>query len=168
MDSLKNYPISLLEVIKAKSTICRYFSPSPLIRYENLSRELNCNIYIKHENHNPTGSFKIRGGINIMSHIKHRKIKGVVTFSTGSHGVSVGTSAKLFNIPSIVVVPNDTNQAKIQLIKDTGSDVIEAGNNFDEAAQVVSAINEDKGYYYVHPANEPLLINGVGTEFLEM
>jgi len=168
MESLKHYPISLLEVLKAKSTISQYFSPSPLIRYENLSRYLNCNVYIKHENHNPTGSFKIRGGINIMSHIKHRQIRGVVTFSTGSHGLSVGTSAKLFNIPSVVVVPNNTNPAKIRLIKDTGADVIEAGNNFDEAAQVVATLNEEKGYYYVHPANEPLLINGVGTEFLEI
>ncbi|CAG9297832.1 threonine ammonia-lyase [Celerinatantimonas diazotrophica] len=168
MESLKHYPISLLETLKARSTISQYFSPSPLIRYENLSRYLNCNISIKHENHNPTGSFKIRGGINIMSHIKRRQIKGVVTFSTGSHGLSVGTSAKLFNIPSVIVVPNNTNPAKIQLIKDTGADVIEAGNNFDEAAQVVARLNEERGYYYVHPANEPLLINGVGTEFLEI
>ncbi|MDW6004642.1 threonine ammonia-lyase [Vibrio mangrovi] len=168
MESLKHHPISLFEVLKAKSTISRYLSPSPLIRYENLSRTLNCHLYIKHENYNPTGSFKIRGGINIMSHIKDRQIKGVVTFSTGNHGLSVGTSAKQFNIPSIIVVPNETNPAKIQLIKDTGANVIEAGNNFDEAAQVVTALNEEKGYYYVHPANEPLLINGIGTEFLEI
>ncbi len=168
MESLKHYPISLFEVLKAKSTLSRYFSPSPLIRYENLSQALNCNLYIKHENYNPTGSFKIRGGINIMSHIRQRKITGVVTFSTGNHGLSVGTSAKLFHIPSIVVVPNNTNPAKIQLIKDTGADVIEAGNNFDEAAQVIASLNEEKGYYYVHPADEPLLINGVGTEFLEI
>lgn len=168
MGDLKHHPISLLEVLQAKSTISQYLSPSPLIRYENLSRYLNCNVYIKHENHNPTGSFKIRGGINIMSHIKYKQIKGVVTFSTGSHGLSVGTSAKLFDIPSIVVVPNNTNPAKIQLIKNTGAEVIEAGDNFDEAAQIVATLNEEKGYYYVHPANEPLLINGVGTEFLEI
>ena len=168
MTDLKDYPISLLEVIKAKSCIKKYLNPPPLISYKNLSRALGCQLHIKHENHNITGSFKIRGGINIMSHIKRSNYKGVVTFSTGNHGLSVATSAKLFNIPAIIVVPKGTNPSKIALIKDTGAEVIEAGENFDQASLVVNKINQEKGYYYVHPANEPHIINGVGTEFLEI
>lgn len=168
MNELKNYPISLFEIIRAQRVVEKYIKPSQLIRYESLSQLLGCNVYIKHENQNLTGSFKIRGGINVMSHIKAKGISGVITFSTGNHGLSVATAAKLFDIPAIIVVPKKSNIAKVQLIKNTGAEVVEAGNDFDEAALVVDKICQSKGYYYVHPANEPHLINGVGTEFLEI
>ena len=168
MDELKNYPISIIEIIRANNVISKYLKPSQLIRYESLSKLIGCNIYVKHENQNLTGSFKIRGGINVMSHIKEKGIKGVITFSTGNHGLSVSTAANLFDIPAIVVVPKGANEAKIQLIKNAGAEVIEAGQNFDEAALVVDEISKSKGYYYVHPANEPHLVNGVGTEFVEI
>lgn len=168
MNELKNYPISLLEIIRAQTVVSKHLKPSQLIRYESLSQLIGCNVYVKHENHNITGSFKIRGGINVMSHIKAKGILGVITFSTGNHGISVATAAKLFDIPAIVVVPKGTNSAKIKLIKNAGAEVVEEGNNFDEAALVVENICKSKGYYYVHPANEPHLINGVGTEFVEI
>lgn len=168
MDELKNHPISLREVFKARKIVAQYLKPSSLIKYEGLSKLLGFDAYIKHENQNITGSFKIRGGINVMAHIKQAGIKGVVTFSTGNHGLSVATSARLFAIPSIVVVPEGTNRVKINLIKEAGAEVVEAGRNFDESSLVVANISQTKGYYFVHPANEPHLINGVGTEFLEI
>ena len=168
MNELKNYPISLFEMMRAHKVVAKYIKPSHLIRYESLSRLIGCNVYVKHENQNLTGSFKIRGGMNVMSHIKAKGISGVITFSTGNHGLSVATAAKLFDIPAVVVVPKSSNVAKIQLIKNAGAEVVEEGNNFDEAALVVDRICRSKGYYYVHPANEPHLINGVGTEFLEI
>ena len=168
MEDLKSYPISLHEVFKANKIISDHLMPSPLIRYDRLSKLLGFNAYIKHENQNLTGSFKIRGGINLMSHIKKSGEKGVVTFSTGNHGLSVATSARLFDINAIIVVPEGSNPIKIQLIQDTGAQVIEAGKNFDESASVVAEISRSKGYYYVHPVNEPHIINGVGSEFLEI
>ncbi|MGP9536261.1 MULTISPECIES: threonine ammonia-lyase [unclassified Halomonas] len=168
MEQLKKHPISLHEIYKARKTVLEYMSPSPLIRYEGLSKLLGCDAYIKHENQNITGSFKIRGGINIMAHLKKAQVNGVVTFSTGNHGLSVATSAKLFGVPAVVVVPIGSNPVKIALIKEAGAEVIEAGRNFDESSQVVSEISSSKGYYYVHPANEPHVVNGVGTEFLEI
>lgn len=168
MEELKNHPISLREVLKARKVVAQYLKPSSLIKYEGLSKLLGFDAYIKHENQNITGSFKIRGGINVMAHIKKVGIKGVVTFSTGNHGLSVATSARLFDIPAIVVVPEGTNLVKINLIQEAGADVVEAGRNFDESSLVVAEISQTKGYYPVHPANEPHLINGVGTEFLEI
>jgi len=166
--ALKNYPISLLEVIRARSVVSSHMEPSPLRLYAGLSQLLGFNAYVKHENQNITGSFKIRGGINVMSHISQQGISGVVTFSTGNHGLSVATSAKMFGIPAIVVVPNGANPAKIRLIEAAGAEVIEAGDNFDESALVVAEISSSRGFYYVHPANEPHLVNGVGSEFLEV
>ncbi|MGL1930235.1 MAG: threonine/serine dehydratase [Desulfotalea sp.] len=168
MDELKNFPISLAEVYRAKKIVSSYLPPSQLVHYEGLSRLLGCNVYVKHENQNLAGSFKIRGGINIMSHIKSLGLNGVVTFSTGNHGISVAMSAKKFGVSAVVVVPEGTNPVKIQLIKDAGAEVIESGKTFDESALKVAEISKSQGYYYVHPANEPHLINGVGTEFIEV
>ncbi|WP_428848386.1 pyridoxal-phosphate dependent enzyme [Shewanella electrodiphila] len=70
MESLKKYPISLHEIYKAKKVVSAYINRSPLIKYDGLSKLLGCEVYVKHENQNITGSFKIRGGINIMSHLK--------------------------------------------------------------------------------------------------
>ncbi|MGX9417558.1 threonine ammonia-lyase [Vibrio sp. RC27] len=168
MDDFKSYPISLYEIYKARKIVSQHLNPSSLVHYESLSKLLGFEVYVKHENQNLTGSFKVRGGLNIMAHIKQAEIKGVVTFSTGNHGLSVATSAKLFGIPAIVVVPKGSNPVKINLIKEAGAEVVEAGENFDESALVVSEISQSKGYYYVHPANEPHIVNGVGTEFLEV
>lgn len=168
MEQLKEYPISLYEVFKAKSVISEFLTPSPLIKYDSLSQLLGCNAYVKHENQNPTGSFKIRGGINLMTKIKAAGVNGVITFSTGNHGLSIAKSATMLGVPVIIVVPEGTNPVKVKLIENTGAEVIQAGKNFDEASLVVSELSQSKGYYYAHPADEPHIINGVGTEFLEI
>lgn len=168
MDALKQHPISLHEVYLARKVVKQHVPPSPLTYYESLSQLLGCEAYVKHENQNITGSFKIRGGINLMSHVKHAGVSGVVTFSTGNHGLSVAKSAKLLGIPAIVVVPEGANPRKIALIQAAGAEVVEAGKDFDACSKVVEQISQSKGYYFVHPADEPHLINGVGTEFLDI
>ncbi len=79
----KHYPISYDEVLKAREVVKRFLQPTPLIRYENLSALLNAELFVKHENHNPTGSFKVRGGVNLMHHLQQSGVEGVITFSTG-------------------------------------------------------------------------------------
>ncbi len=165
---MKNYPISLLETIRARSIVSQYLKPTQLIRYEALSRILDANIFIKHENQHPTGSFKIRGGVNLMAHLKRQGISGVITFSTGNHGLSIATAAKWAGLPAVVVVPERNNPAKNRKIRDTGAELIEAGKSFEGASQTVERLCVERGLYYAHPADEPHLINGVGTEFLEI
>jgi threonine dehydratase len=168
MTEKKEYPINLAEVIKAKETVYDHLVPTQLTRYVGLSSLLNADIYVKHENHNPTGTFKIRGGINLMHHLKSVCTKGVITFSTGNHGLSVATTASLFGINATIVVPENNNESKNRKIRDTGAELIESGKTFEEASKVVEQIVKERKLYYVHPANEPHLINGVGTEFLEI
>jgi threonine dehydratase len=165
---MKHYPISLNEVIRARSVVSALIKPTQLIRYEGLSRLLSADIFVKHENHNPTGTFKIRGGINLMQHLKPCDIPGVITFSTGNHGLSVATSAKWFGLDAIVVVPEHNNPAKNRKILETGAELIEAGKTFEDASRTVERLCRERDLYYVHPADEPHLINGVGTEFLEI
>lgn len=168
MNEQKNYPISFAEVIRAKKVVYEYMVPTQLTRYEGLSNLLNADIYVKHENHNPTGTFKVRGGINLMHHLKQAGINGVITFSTGNHGLSVAATASWFGLDATIVVPENNNPAKNRSIRATGAQLIEAGKTFEEASKVVEEMVDEKALYYVHPANEPHLINGVGTEFIEI
>jgi threonine dehydratase len=164
----KSYPISLAEVLRAKNVVCQHLVPTQLTRYEELSRLLDAEIYVKHENYNPTGTFKVRGGINVMHQLRQTDTHGVITFSTGNHGISVATTAAWFGLEATIVVPEKNNPAKNRKIRATGAHLIEAGATFEEASKLVEEILGEQDLYYVHPANEPHLINGVGTEFLEI
>jgi len=164
----KEYPISLKEVLQAEKVVYQSIKPTQLNYYKSLSAEIGANIYIKHENHLPGGSFKIRGGLNIMYHLKQQNIKGVITFSTGNHGISIATAAKMAGIEATIVVPKGSNKEKNQRIKETGAFLEEAGDDFEQAAQFGAKIQKERNLYYIHAANEPHLINGVGTEFTEI
>lgn len=168
MRTPENYPISLAEVIRAKAPVYQHLLPSHLTQYDGLSNLLDAQIHIKHENHNPTGSFKVRGGINLMHHLKQAAVPGVITFSTGNHGISVAATASWFGLTAVVVVPEKNNPAKNRKIREAGAELIEAGSSFEESSKVVEKIAAQRELYSVHPANEPHLINGVGTEFLEI
>ncbi len=163
-----NFPISLNEVLRAKNIVRKYLPPTQLTHYDELSALLDADIYVKHENHNPTGTFKVRGGINVMHHLKQAGITGVVTFSTGNHGISVATTAVWFGLEATIVVPKNNTPAKNRKILATGAQLIEAGTTFEEASKEVEEIVQQNNLFYVHPANESHLINGVGTEFLEI
>ena len=160
--------ISLAHAVGAREIIRPYLSPTPLRQYASLNRHIGAQVYIKHENHNPTGTFKIRGGITLMHHLINNGVSGVITYSTGNHGASVAASASMFGLSAVVVVPEDSNPLKVQTIKDAGADLVEYGKDFEAAGRKVAQLVEERGLYFVHPANEPHLINGVGTEFLEI
>ena len=91
--------------MRARQTVYGHLEPTPLLEQDALSQALGAEIYVKHENHNPTGSFKVRGGVNLMHHLREAKVRGVITFSTGNHGSSIAQSAKWFGLPATVVVP---------------------------------------------------------------
>jgi threonine dehydratase len=168
MEELKQYPISVSEVLRSRAVVSALTKPTQLIRYEELSRLIGADVHVKHENHNPTGTFKIRGGINLMSHLRRKGVKGVITFSTGNHGLSIATSARWFGLDAVVVVPENSNPTKVRAIRECGAELVEAGSTFEEASHAVDALCQERGLYYAHPADEPLLINGVGTGFLEI
>lgn len=160
--------VSIQGVYDAEKIIRQHLNPTPLMRYQGLTDLIGANIFIKHENHQPGGSFKIRGGLNIMHHLKQENVKGVITFSTGNHGISIATAAKLYSVPATIVVPEKNNPEKNRLIRETGAKLIEAGKSFEEAAEVGREIQEKEGLRFIHAANEPHLIHGVGTEFIEI
>ncbi len=166
-----NRPVSTVSyrgVLQAEKIIYQTLKPTPLTFYQNLSTLCDCEIYVKHENHLPGGSFKIRGGLNLMHHLKKRNINGVITFSMGNHGISIATAAKLSAMEATIVVPKGCGREKSQLIKDAGANLVEIGDNFEQAAKACADIQKQRDLYYIHPANEPELLHGVGTAFTEI
>jgi threonine dehydratase len=160
--------ISLARVEDAKKVVYRYMRPTPLIHYPLLSQEMGLQAYIKHENHTPIGAFKIRGGLYLMSQLARQGIPGVITATRGNHGQSVALAAHWHGVLATVVVPQGNNPEKNALMRAQGAVVLEHGKDFDEARALVEQLQQEQGLYYVHPANEPMLINGVGTYWLEV
>lgn len=167
MDSDLNR-ISVSRALGAREVIRPHLRPTPLRNYPSLDRLVGARVFVKHENHNPTGTFKIRGGLNLMHNLAGEGIKGVITYSTGNHGTSVAASAGRFGLKAVIVVPENSNPLKVQAIKDAGAELIEHGADFEAAGRKVAQMVEERGLYFVHPANEPHIINGVATGFLEI
>jgi len=103
-----------------------------------------------------------------MHHLARSGVKEVMTFSTGNHGLSVATAAGWFGIRATVVVPANNNPHKNRAILATGAELVEGGSTFEEAERTVEELRNVRDSYYVHPADEPHLINGVGTQFLDI
>jgi threonine dehydratase len=163
------YKPKYTDVLKAKKRISPYLNKTPLLEYSGLSKALGFRAYIKHENMQPTGAFKIRGGINLISQLgSEEKEKGVITASSGNHGQSIALASQMFGVKATICVPSDVNPDKAEAIESFGAEIIADGRDFDDARLNAERIAEEQGLRYVHSANEPLLIAGVGTVALEI
>ncbi len=163
------YRPTLNDMRSAHKRIERFVTRTPLHRYLTLERLLNAEVYIKHENHQPLGAFKMRGGINhLIKMSSSQREKGVVTASSGNHGQSIAYAAKLHNIEAVIIVPENANPGKVASMKALGADVRFYGKNFDESRSEVERLSKEEGYTYIHSANTPDLIEGVGTYTLEI
>jgi threonine dehydratase len=157
------------DVLLAQRTIRPYLARTPLHSYPALNALLDTDIYVKHENYQPVGAFKVRGGINLVSQMsEEERARGVIAASTGNHGQSVAYAARLFNVDARIVVPESANPGKVAAMQGMGADVIMHGATFDDARLYCENLARAQGYRYVHSGNEPLLIAGVATSTLEM
>ena len=157
------------DVLKARRQIRPYLARTPLHRYPALDQLVGAELYVKQENYEPVGAFKVRGGINLVSQLSpEERRRGVIAVSTGNHGQSVAYAARLFGVQARIVVPEGANPGKVAAMQGMGADVIFHGANFDEARLHCEALTRQHGYRYIHSGDEPLLIAGVATETLEM
>jgi len=162
-------PPTVADILDARKVLQRFLHRTPLYQYAGLSDLLGFEAYIKHENHQPIGAFKVRGGLNLVSRLTEDEWRrGVATASTGNHGLSIAYAARALGVRAIVVVPIGNNPDKVKGIQRLGAEVIFEGKDFDEAREYVERLSREKGYRYVHSANEPHLIAGVGTIGLEI
>jgi threonine dehydratase len=160
---------TFLDVLNAKRNIAPYLPRTPLFNYPALDQATGLNLYIKHENYQPIGVFKVRGGINLVSQLPpDERARGVITASTGNHGQSIAYAAHLFNIPATIVVPEGANPVKVNAMRALGATIVFHGPDFDAARLHCEALAEEQHLCYVHSGNEPHLIAGVGTHTLEI
>jgi len=157
------------DVLLARQRIAPFLQPTPLYTHPALSELVGTEVWVKHENHQPVGAFKVRGGINLLAALSpQERGLGVVAASTGNHGQSVAYAARLFGVRAVVIVPLGANPVKVAAMRGLGCEVIEHGRDFDEAREYCAALAAERGYRYIHSGNEPLLIAGVATLTLEI
>lgn len=160
--------ITLDDVRAAARRIAPHLRPTPLYPYAGLDRLLDARVWVKHENHQPVGAFKVRGGVNLVSCLGEERRRGLIAASTGNHGQSVAYAARLFGVEARICAPENVNPVKLDAMQSLGAEVIVHGRDFDEAREHCEALAAEHGYRYVHSGDEPLLIAGVGTETLEI
>ena len=163
-------PPTFQDIVAAREFISPYLPKTPLVRVARISDELGCDYYAKLENLQPTGAFKVRGGVNLVGTTSdEEKRRGLVSASTGNHGQSIAYGGRLFDTRVIIYAPTENvNESKMQAMRDLGAEVRLHGRDFDEARLECERVAREEGFRYVHSANEPKLIAGVGTIGLEI
>jgi threonine dehydratase len=159
----------LADVLAARQRIAPYLRPTPLYRYPTLDALTGAQVWVKHENHQPVGAFKVRGGVNLVSQLTTGEgARGVIAASTGNHGQSVAYAADLFGVKAVICMPERANPVKVESMQALGAEVVFQGRDFDEAREHCERLAAEHGYRYIHSGDEPLLIAGVATYTLEI
>src|SRR5262245_22377648 len=163
------HPPTYADLVAAAPLVRRHLRPTPLIEWPALSRLLGLRYLVKHENHNPTTAFKVRGGVHLVGKLTDaQKQAGALGCTTGNHGQSLAYACRLFGVPCTLVVPVNANPDKVAAMQSLGADIVSRGRDFDEAREHCEAVCHERGLRYVHSANEPHLTAGVGTCGLEV
>jgi len=159
----------LADVVAARARIEPHLAATELRSYPALSALVGTDVLVKHENRLPTGAFKVRGGVNLVSRLSaEERASGLIAASTGNHGQSIAYAAALFDARSLICVPEGANPAKVAAMRALGAEVVFHGRDFDEAREHCERLAVEHGYRYVHSGNEPDLVSGVATATLEL
>jgi threonine dehydratase len=159
---------TLHNIITAREIVYRYLRPTALHHYSTLSELVGAHIYVKHENHQPIGAFKVRGGLVLGAGLTPEQRKGgLFTASTGNHGQSIAYAAHAHGIQAMIAVPDGANPGKVASMQALGAEVVFHGRDFDTAREWIMEIAAERGGTFVGPTDESL-IHGVGTYALEI
>jgi threonine dehydratase len=160
---------SFRDVDLAGGRLASVIKPTPLIRSETLSRMLEAEVFIKPENLQKTGSFKIRGAYNrIVSLAPGEAARGVIAASAGNHGQALAYAATLAGVSATIVVPRSASIAKVEAIRGYGQRVMLEGEDYRSAQETAAKLRDETGAILVHAYNDPLVIAGQGTIGLEI
>jgi threonine dehydratase len=161
--------ITLKSVQEARAAIATFVKATPLMRSPYLSNLCGCEVFLKLENKQVTGSFKPRGVFNKLLHLTaDERARGVVTASAGNHGQAVAYAAKQLGFSATIVLPAGMPQVKIEGIKKYGAEVVIYGSFFDEAEQKAKELAIGSGRVFISAYNDELVVAGHGTLGLEI
>ena len=160
---------SLDSLEEAAALVYRHLAPTPQYRWPLLDERAGTAVWVKHENHNPTGAFKVRGGLVYLHDLcrNGHKPDGVISATRGNHGQSIGFAAQRYGVRAAVVVPHGNSAEKNAAMRALGVELIERGRDFQEAHEVADQICAERGWHRF-PSFHPLLVRGVGTYALEL
>jgi threonine dehydratase len=164
-------PIAFADVLSARERIRPYLAPTPLRSYPMLDELVGhgIRVWVKHENHHPTQSFKIRNGIAAITALSpEARTRGVIGASTGNHGQGVAYAGRLLDVRVTICVPVGNNPDKNAAIRSLGAELIEVGATYDETVRECDRLRQDRSMTLVHSTNNRDVIAGAGTMTLEM
>ena len=165
------WPVSIDDVRAARERLAPYLTPTPLREYPRLAELAGAGmrVFVKHENHQPTNSFKIRNGLAFMTSLgPDERRRGVVAASTGNHGQGIAFGGTLLGVSTTICVPAGNNPDKNAAMRALGATVVEEGRDYDEAVGVMQRIASREGRVIAHSTNDPLIVAGAGTMTLEI
>ncbi|MCL4263031.1 MAG: threonine dehydratase [Anaerolineae bacterium] len=159
---------TLQDVLSARPHVYRYLSRTPLYHYPTLSRLIGAEVWIKHENHQPIGAFKVRGGLNLAANLSPQaRAAGLFTASTGNHGQSIAFAARAYGMQATIAVPEGANPGKVAAMQGLGAQVLFHGRDFDTAREWIQTMAAERQGVFVGPTDTPLIC-GVATYALEI
>ena len=153
----------------AAALVHRVMPPTPQYCWPLLSRRLGAELWVKHENHTPFGSFKIRGGLVYLDAVRRSQpdVRGVVTATTGNHGQSIALAAARLGVDATIVVPHGNSIEKNRAMAGFGARLVEAGHDFQAAFEHATELAERENRHFVR-SYDPLLVRGVASYGLEL
>ncbi|MGH8826893.1 MAG: threonine ammonia-lyase [Jiangellaceae bacterium] len=161
-------PPSITDVLQARRLLAAHLPETPMWSYPVLDAALGARVHVKHDNVQPTGAFKVRGGITLLAAMAPgERERGLVAYSTGNHAQSIAYACRLYDVPCVVVMPENPNPSKVAAVEALGADVTIAGATMVEASAQAATIATERDMRLVSPA-EPDLIAGVATLYLEL
>ena len=166
---LLTQPLSAADFARAAQEIYTELLPTPQLLWPLLAERCGCEVWVKHENHLPTGAFKVRGGLWFMQQLREARpaVRGVVAATRGNHGQSIGHAARLHDLGAVIVVPHGNNPDKNRAMAALGVELIEHGEDFNAALDYATLLAAQRGLYLI-PSFHPLLVQGVGTYGYEL
>jgi len=164
-------PITFADILAARERLAPYLSPTPLREYPLLNELVGhgIRVWVKHENHQPVQTFKIRNGLSAITALTpDARAKGVIGASTGNHGQGVAYAGRLLGVHVAIGVPVGNNPEKNAAIRALGAELIEAGATYDETVLACDKVRAERGMTLVHSTNDRHVIAGAGTLTLEI
>lgn len=157
------------DIESAAHQVYQVMPATPQYAWPLLAQRLGCTVWVKHENHTPTGAFKVRGGITFMQWLKHLHpdTRGIVSATRGNHGQSLALAARALGMRALIVVPVGNSVEKNQAMRAFGGEIVEFGADFDQAREEAARLSQVHGLYLVPPYHREL-VRGVATYALEL
>ena len=165
------WPITFADVVDARNRLRPHIPPTPLRAYAPLDAAVGggIRVLVKHENHCPTGAFKARNGLAVMTSLgPEERRRGVVAATRGNHGAGLAWAGGIVGAPVTVCVPVGNNPEKNEAIRGFGAELVEEGRDYDEAVEVADRLVRERGLRLVHSSNTPQVLAGAATLSLEI